>query len=394
MSFVRRVLTDVSALEALAPAWECLLANASEDQPVLSPLWLLPWWRVFGAQGGRALRVLALFDDDRLVALAPLLVRTHRHLHLLPFRRLEALGSGEDDSDEILSEYLGFVVERGREAVLLAALVDAIADGVLGHCDELLLPRIDGDGGQPEALRRALLARGFEVSNREVTRAPFVKLPSRFSDYLAELSASRRYVVTRSRRDLEAWAGGPIELRHARTAAELVEGAAILRRLHGERWSARGVAGSFEGPLFRAFHEAVMPALLARGALRLSWIVGRGEPLAALYSICWNGKLHFYQGGRRVDLPPKLRPGIVAHAMAIEHAIAEGIREYDFLGGEMRYKQQFATGSRALVDLRAVRPSHRERLRIAGEAALDRARLLRGAFDTARSARRTPSGDE
>lgn len=386
---VRRVLTDVPALEALVPAWERLLANASEEQPVLSPTWLLAWWRVFGARDGRALRVLALFDGERLVALAPLLVRDHRHLRVLPFRRLEALGSGEDEADEILSEYLGFLVERGREAPLLQALVNAIADGALGRCDELFVPRIDGDRGHAETLRSALTARGFLVTCEEATRAPFVTLPARYSDYLAGLGSSHRYVVTRSRRDLEAWAGAPIEHRLARTAGELEEGTAILRRLHGERWSARGEQGNFEGPLFRAFHGAVMPELLARGALRLSWILARGEPLAALYSIVWGGKLHFYQGGRRVDLPPKLRPGIVAHAMAIEHAIGEGLREYDFLGGEMRYKQQLATGSRALVDLRAARPSLRERLRVAGEAALDGARGLRTAFEEARSAHRT-----
>jgi len=169
---------------------------------------------------------------------------------VLPFRRLEALGSGEDEADEVLSEYLGFLVERGREAPLLRALVDAIADGVLGRCDELLLPRLDGDSGQVESLRSALSARGFAVTSREVTRAPFVELPPRYSEYLGGLSASRRYVVTRSRRDLEAWAGAPLEQRHARTPADLDEGAAILRRLHGERWSTRGERGSFEGLSF------------------------------------------------------------------------------------------------------------------------------------------------
>jgi CelD/BcsL family acetyltransferase involved in cellulose biosynthesis len=129
-----------------------------------------------------------------------------------------------------------------------------------------------------------------------------------------------------------------------------------------------------------------MPALLARGALRLSWILGRGEPLAALYSIAWNGKIHFYQGGRRVDLPAKLRPGIVAHAMAIELAIDERFREYDFLGGDVRYKLQLATASRPLVDLRAARRSRRERLRIAGERAIELARRARAAIRAARPA--------
>lgn len=376
MPLTRRVLTDPDALTALAPAWERLLAESADDQPVLSPLWLLPWWRIFGGHG-RALRVLALFDGERLVALAPLLRRLVRHLGVIPLRRLEPLGTGEPEADEIFSEYLGFVVERGRAAELVRALVDAIADGALGRFDELVVPRLDGEGAQPELLRDALAARGLRVTVKERTRAPYAALPARFSEYLSRLGSSHRYVLTRSRRDLEAWARGPLELRVARTPAEVEEGAAILRRLHAERWSARGEAGAFGSARFRAFHEAVMPALFERGALRLAWLVAGGEPVAALYSIVWRGKLHFYQGGRRVDLPAKLRPGIVAHALAIEGAIADGLREYDLLGGDVRYKQQLATASRPLVDLRAVFPSRRERLRLLGERALDRARAVR-----------------
>jgi CelD/BcsL family acetyltransferase involved in cellulose biosynthesis len=384
----RRVFDDPAALEAIAPAWERLLEASTEDQPVLSPLWLLPWWRVFGRQGGRRLRVLALFEGERLVALAPLLARTHRHFGLIPLLRLEVLGSGEPEEHEIFSEYLGFLVERARAAELSRALVDAIVDGALGPFDELVVPRMDGEGPLPALLRDAFAARGLVATLSERTRAPYVTLPRTFRDYLARLGSSHRYVVTRSRRDLEAHVGAPIELHVARTAAELAEGAAILRRLHAERWSARGASGAFGSARFQAFHAMVMPALLARGALSLSWITAHGEPLAALYSIVWRGKVHFYQGGRRVDLPAKLRPGIVAHALAIERAIEGGLREYDFLGGEARYKQQLATASRPLVDLRAARPSTRERLRVATAHALDLARAVR---DAARALRKPPS---
>ena len=39
-------------------------------QPVLTPLWLLAWWREFGDADGRALRVVAVEDGDDLVGLA------------------------------------------------------------------------------------------------------------------------------------------------------------------------------------------------------------------------------------------------------------------------------------------------------------------------------------
>jgi CelD/BcsL family acetyltransferase involved in cellulose biosynthesis len=98
-----------------------------------------------------------------------------------------------------------------------------------------------------------------------------------------------------------------------------------------------------------------MPRLLEQGALDLSWLEVRGEPVAALYSIVWDGKVHFYQSGRKPDVPQNIRPGIVLHVHAIQRAIAAGLREYDFLGGASQYKTRMSTATRGLVQLRATR---------------------------------------
>ena len=42
-----------------------------------------------------------------------------------------------------------------------------------------------------------------------------------------------------------------------------------------------------------------------------------GAPIAALYNFIWEGKVSFYQSGRKVDVPKNIRPGIVIHAYAI-----------------------------------------------------------------------------
>src|SRR5262249_54569440 len=131
---------------------------------------------------------------------------------------------------------------------------------------------------------------------------------------------------------------------------------------------------------FDSFHKAVMPVLLDAGALDLSWILARGEPVAAAYNYAWDGKVSFYQSGRRVDLPARLRPGIVIHAHAIRRAIEDGRREYDFLGGAVRYKVQLSTGTRPLVALRAVRPSIREHGLAFVEIQVARARRVRDAM--------------
>src|SRR4029079_3424381 len=91
----------------------------------------------------------------------------------------------------------------------------------------------------------------------------------------------------------------------------------------------------------------------------------------------WNGKLSFYQSGRKLDIPDEVRVGVTMHAYLIRSAIEAGVREYDFLAGASQYKMSLALATRPLVQLRAVRPSLKETARRASDRAYDKYRQLR-----------------
>jgi hypothetical protein len=188
------------------------------------------------------------------------------------------------------------------------------------------------------------------------------------------LPSSRRAYVRQSLRRFERWADGTSCLHHVAGPADLAEGQRILATLHQQRW---GPEGKFGSPLFTAFHDAVMPALLQAGALELLWLSVRGEPIAAIYNIVWNGKVYFYQSGRKMDVPAAQRPGIVLHAYAIQRAIAAGRREYDFLSGGEHYKKQLALATRPIVQLRVHRRCVAERARRLAESAIALVRRMR-----------------
>ena len=115
-----------------------------------------------------------------------------------------------------------------------------------------------------------------------------------------------------------------------------------------------------------------MPELFDRGALDLRWLIVAGEPIAVSYSIIQDNRVYYYQGGRSTSVPKGVRPGTVLHLQAIRAAIAAGREEYDFLGGDARYKLQLATACRPLFQLRVARPSYAEAARVA----VDASRLL------------------
>lgn len=378
------LLTDVVDFEHLAGEWDALLARSDADEPTLSSLWLLAWWRVFGRTGGRRLSVLLFSRGDRLVGAAPLLRRRHWYRHALPFRRLELLASGEDEADEICSEYLGLIAERGLEAQVAAAFARALVEGTLSGWDELLLPAMDAGRPITQHLQAELARAQLHPVATPGASAPYIPLPPSWEAYLKALPSQRRYVVTRSLRDFERWSGGAHAVHVARTYPELADGRRILEALHGENWSGKGASGVFHSPRFAAFHDAVMRPLLDRGALELLWVTVGDRPVAVLYNIVWKGKVYFYQSGRTLEHPKGVRPGIVAHAFAIQRAIAAGLREYDFLAGTQQYKQQLALERRPIVTLRAVHTRWRERARLLGE---------RGVQALRRRFRRAPGPD-
>lgn len=369
------VLTEATDLHRLGPAWHALLAESDGNEPTRGPEWMGSWWEVFGGQEGRRLRCLRVEEGGELIGLVPLHSSRHWYAPGLPFRRLAMLGSGEREADSVCSDYLAPIARRGRESEVVEALVEALGSSRLGGWDELVIPLMDGTSPIPEMLASAARRRGWLAERVETTRAPYIELPDTWEGYLHDRDKKDRYLITRTLRDFEQWADGKAVFHRATDGPSLDEGKRILSALHQERWE-NAAGGTFRSPRFLAFHDRVMPALLAQGALDLLWLSVGGEPIAVMYDIRWNGKVSFYQCGRRMGVPKQLRPGGVLLYHAIREAITSGMREFDFLGGEATYKKQLATASRPLVRLRIVRSTWLERGRRFGERVKARLRPL------------------
>ncbi len=369
------VLEDDGAVGRIAGPWRELLAASGTDEPMMSPTWAASWWEVFGGTEGRALRVGVVRDGGRLVGIAPFVARTHWYGGALPFRRVELVGTGEGPEDEVCSEYVGVIAERGAEARVAEAVAEALVRGQFDAWDEVYLPGMNAGTPMPEALASSLRRRGIDVEITTEGEAAVAVLEPTWEAWLAALPARHRYAVTRSLRDFDRWAEGTGRVDVVATEAELPRATEALVELHESRWRGSAVAhGAFRSARFRAFHEILMPRLLAKGALDLSLLSAFGAPVGVLYAIRWGRRVAYYQSGRRTDLPDAVRPGMVLHAHAIQRAIAAGCQEYDLLGGSARFKRTLSQSTRTLVRLRAVRPGLLETTRRLATVELRRAR--------------------
>src|SRR3954465_7824669 len=72
------LIEDPAALERVRAGWDELAAACA--RPFCAPAWQIAWWRHVGAARGGSLRVAAVLDGGRVVAIAPCFTERERGL--------------------------------------------------------------------------------------------------------------------------------------------------------------------------------------------------------------------------------------------------------------------------------------------------------------------------
>jgi len=353
-------VTTRTGFDQLEPEWNALLMRSASDNIVLTFEWLSTWWQVFG-DSGRRLYILVARERDNIVGIAPLLRRTIRHYNLLPYERLEFLGSGEDEADEICSDYLDFIVQRGCEAPVVDALLRHIRQQDPGY--ELILTDVSGDSPCFPPLCRACSSHELNLCIMRDQFCLYLPLRDGWDKLISSVEGRfRRYI----RNDCKIFADAGGELRIIDSPEHFEENFSILIDLHQARWNSRGEPGVFASENFLRFHRTLIAKLLPKRRLRLIIVFMAGNPISAIYTFVYNNKMYEYQTGLR---PPENRsfcstvhsPGALARTFAIRNAIESGLDEYDFLKTtEGSSKLKWRGQRRRIVQLRISQPGAKE----------------------------------
>lgn len=333
-----RTLADFGAI---ASAWEDLHARAPAASVFNSLAWQAEWWRAYGR--GRALRILVAERAGAVNGILPLYLDPVRVCGV-PVRRARLVGTGGDT----YPDDLGPVVED-------AAAAQALARAALRlDADVVELADLDPRTGFAEIAAAEAAKARWRASRERAQRIPYLELPPTWEAYLGSVSAHRRARVRKSRRRFAA--AGEARFRVWDDAATIGAALERLATLHHRRWDAAGEpSASFSTPEYLAFHRAVMAATLRRGMLRLYCLELDGEAVAMLYAYRFRRGIYVMQAGFD-PAQAALRAGQVLLYHAIEHAIGEGNRVFDFLRGEHSYKDELATASRETVSVTLLGP--------------------------------------
>lgn len=356
----------------LEDEWNELLVTSESNSITLTHQWLLTWWDVFHED--RELCLLLARDGGKLVGIAPLLKRTVRHYGLLPFKRIEFLASGEDEADEICSDYLDFILSpvQAREAL------DAILNHLLkqeGGWDELLITDIAGLSPNLPLLKELGEARGLSWQVTREQMCIFVPLPKDHTALLANVSSQKRKRINKDRRVSKELG---MVAQQVNTKEGFDEAFNILVRLHQERWTSKGFPGSFASEKFSRFHRELVAKLLDKGWTQV-WLLWNGdEPLYAIYDFVYAGKVVHYQSGMGTAPGSILSPGLLLRDFSFEKAIEDGLTECDFLKGDINsYKLSWQGDTRPIIQVRLARGGAKESLYEGATGLVDKLRPVK-----------------
>ena len=342
-----RTVTSIEEFKDLAQDWEQLLRTIPGHSLFLTWEWLYIWTKHF--LGDRRLRILLMLDDqERLVGIAPLFLRTSRAQGLIPFREFRFLAS---EAETINSSYLDVIANEKQKRVVLQRFYQYLFNEAREDWDVLTLSEIPAESSTINLWNELFDEAGKVGEIVSATCCPVIRLPGNVDTYRAGLGRSRRYTLQRKMKCLKEI--GRMEYSRVTSPAEVDTILDGIITLHQRRWNTDSSGGVFAIEHIKRFHRETVQVMKERGWISIDLLKLDDRLIAAIYGFNYQGVYHSY-------LPwfdpattfSKASPGMLLLYHRIEQAIWDGAHTVDLLMGAEPYKLDCSNALRRSLTLR------------------------------------------
>lgn len=337
-----------SDLETLKKDWTAI--QRLEDVPFfLTWSWVEIWIKTYNP---RKLVVTARYKAD-IVAIGLFTFSNKLSLYSIKTRQLRLHQTGDSQMDQIWMEYNDFLCKSEHRSPAVNACLKALRI-MNSDWDELVMSMMT-------------LSRGSEVLESNDTASIYIRRPCyacnlksiRLQDnnYLQSLTSNTRYQIRRSIRQYEKL-HGELSLQVAQDQQQALDFFQQAGPFHLARWEDSG----YKNELFTDFHRNLIKTCFNDNSVDLLKVKSGNTTIAIMYYLIEGKKVFFYLHGLHFEDDPKLKPGLVAHSLASQYYLEQGMDIYDYMGGYSQYKHQLAEQSENLVTVVIQRSRSRFRL--------------------------------
>jgi CelD/BcsL family acetyltransferase involved in cellulose biosynthesis len=346
-----RTITTPDEFLAMQGDWEELLARTSAPNTFLSFDWLTTWWRHYGE--AIQICILAAYEGQVLIGLAPLMVQRHQFAGLSVFRRIAFLGTGISDRLDVLSL-------PGREQVILGAIASYLANQRWDVVDLQEVPEESATARLLPELAEPLGAR-VEVTAQSI--CPVINLPEDPEAHFATLSKKLRQNLTYYGKQLRKKHVVTVEF--SKSGSRLTEDLQAFIQLYRRSFAHRPGTDKLTGEEFAAFRREVAERLASQNRLLLALLRIDGTEAAGGLCFRYGGTCYCYNlchdpAWERESV------GTILQWEVIQYAITLGCHKFDFLRGDEAYKYRWGALPQRHVRVRITRNTPKLRLLYTG----------------------------
>jgi len=333
--------TSFDSLEALAPAWNDLVAAGVTNVPFLRFEYLSTWWSSLG--GGEwkdgKLAIVTAAQNDRLIGIAPLFLTTNREGE----SALMLLGSIE------ISDYLDLVARPESLQLFIAGLLDWLGQTYPETWSLLDWYNLPDTSPTLVALKAESVKRGWAYTAEIYQPTPYIPLPGDFEAYLNSLDKKQRHEVRRKIRRAEESGRGVrwyIVEDESGLDAE-VEAFMALMAQDPEK-------AAFLTPAMRAQMKTSAHVSFRAGYLQLAFLEVDGEKACVYFNFDYANRIWVYNSGLNRKFMD-ISPGWVLLGYLLEWANKNKRSEFDFMRGNEDYKYRFGALDRQVMQVKVSR---------------------------------------
>jgi len=256
--------------------------------------------------------------------------------------------------NDLVMEYNGLLAQTGSEQAVYQhtlqylsdqfPLIDEFHFGALSQKPAYSsLVSCEGTGLQPVVQAKST---SWQVD--------LTKLGSGIDAYLATLSTNSRAQIRYSQKQYEQHS--PVTLKVASSVEQALSYFDALKMLHIKHWQSKKQRHAFADERWESFQRYIIERRFASGEIQLIKVANEQQDIAYLFNYVWQKRVYVLQMGFNYLSNSRIKPGYLAHTLAVVYNRDNAMKCYDFMHGFSRYKRSLSNGTEDLIWLVMQRP--------------------------------------
>jgi hypothetical protein len=349
-----KCLTSVEEFKGLKKEWNELLAKSKCFPVCLQWEWMDLWWKHF-SQDDYQLVLLTFRKEKKLVGIFPLVCMKKKVKFCISINRLVFMGTGENEEEEVTSEFLDIISEPGYEDEICSLSVDFLLNEYVKWDVIELCHQLDNSVLAVQFLNELSNSK-FLYQKSIIGYRRYIRLEKKYDEYVEKRSKSFRKNLRNYTNRLNKL--GEVKKEFITQYDQLDYFFKSLIELHTSRFDGLPVESSYNSSRFTGFHKDYLKVALEKKQLDLMLLTVDGEVVSIEYNYKLGDIVHAYSGGF-VSAYKKISLGFLSINMMIEKAIDDNRAVFDFMAGDRdSYVSTYGCECEPLLGLRVFNKKH------------------------------------